>query len=78
MTRPYRTYRDRQIYTTKTPSVFWITNGWNDFQGNMAAGAGMCGVCYWQVASVYQRRLARREMGVLRVRAEVPSDPCAA
>jgi hypothetical protein len=32
-----------------TPSVFWITNGWNDFQGNMAAGAGMCGVCYWEV-----------------------------
>ena len=23
------------------PSVFWITNGWNDFQGNMAAGAGL-------------------------------------
>jgi len=32
-----------------TPSVFWITNGWNDFRGNMAAGAGMCGVCYWEV-----------------------------
>ncbi|WP_049768132.1 G8 domain-containing protein [Methylocella silvestris] len=31
-----------------TPSVFWITNGWNDFQGNMAAGAALCGVCYWQ------------------------------
>jgi hypothetical protein len=31
------------------PTVFWITNGWNDFQGNMAAGAGMCGVCFWQV-----------------------------
>jgi hypothetical protein len=31
------------------PSVFWITNGWNDFQGNMAAGAAFCGVCYWQV-----------------------------
>jgi hypothetical protein len=30
------------------PSVFWITNGWNDFEGNMAAGAGMCGVCYWE------------------------------
>ncbi len=29
------------------PSVFWITNGWNDFQGNMAAGAGTCGACYW-------------------------------
>jgi hypothetical protein len=32
-----------------TPAVFWITNGWNDFQGNMAAGAAFCGVCYWQV-----------------------------
>jgi hypothetical protein len=31
------------------PSVFWITNGWNDFQGNVAAGAGFCGFCYWQV-----------------------------
>jgi hypothetical protein len=33
----------------ETPAVFWITNGWNDFQGNMAAGAGMCGVCFWQL-----------------------------
>jgi hypothetical protein len=31
------------------PSVFWIMNGWNDFQYNMAAGAGACGVCYWLV-----------------------------
>src|SRR5215468_10121696 len=30
-----------------TPSVFWIMNGWNDFQYNFAAGAGSCGVCYW-------------------------------
>ncbi|MEQ8501720.1 MAG: hypothetical protein RIB84_20130 [Sneathiellaceae bacterium] len=29
------------------PTVFWITNGWNDFVGNMAAGAGTCGACYW-------------------------------
>ena len=29
------------------PSVFWITNGWNSFAGNMAAGAGTCGACYW-------------------------------
>ena len=29
------------------PTVFWITNGWNDFVGNMAAGAGTCGTCYW-------------------------------
>ncbi|HUB65808.1 MAG TPA: hypothetical protein VL996_15395, partial [Methylocella sp.] len=31
------------------PAVFWITNGWNDFQGNMAAGAGMCGLCFWEI-----------------------------
>jgi hypothetical protein len=31
-----------------TPAVFWITNGWNDFVGNMAAGAGMCGACFWE------------------------------
>jgi cell migration-inducing and hyaluronan-binding protein len=31
------------------PSVFWITNGMNDFEYNMAAGAGTCGACYWFV-----------------------------
>ena len=31
------------------PTVFWITNGWNDFIGNMAAGAGACGAAYWFV-----------------------------
>ena len=25
------------------PAVFWISNGWNDFIGNMAAGAEACG-----------------------------------
>lgn len=29
------------------PTVFWIMNGWNDFQYNFAAGAATCGVCYW-------------------------------
>jgi len=29
------------------PTVFWIMNGWNDFEYNMAAGANACGVCYW-------------------------------
>jgi len=29
------------------PTVFWIMNGWNDFQYNMAAGAATCGACYW-------------------------------
>lgn len=31
------------------PSVFWIMNGWNDFEYNMAAGAGACGTCFWLV-----------------------------
>ena len=29
------------------PSIFWITNGWNAFVGNMGASAGTCGACYW-------------------------------
>jgi hypothetical protein len=29
------------------PTVFWITNGWNDFEYNFAAGAATCGACYW-------------------------------
>src|SRR5262249_10694301 len=29
------------------PTVFRIMNGWNEFVGNMAAGAGTCGACYW-------------------------------
>ena len=29
------------------PTIFWITNGWNDFQYNFAAGAATCGACYW-------------------------------
>jgi G8 domain len=31
------------------PTVFWIMNGWNDFEYNMADGAGTCGFCYWLV-----------------------------
>jgi Pentapeptide repeats (8 copies)/G8 domain len=31
------------------PTVFWMMNGWNDFEYNMAAGAGACGACYWPV-----------------------------
>ncbi|HEY5204610.1 MAG TPA: hypothetical protein VIJ63_08435, partial [Roseiarcus sp.] len=37
------------------PSVFWITNGWNSFIGNMAAGAGTCGTCYWLVPAANKR-----------------------
>ncbi len=29
------------------PSVFFIANGYNNFENNMAAGAGTCGACYW-------------------------------
>jgi hypothetical protein len=29
------------------PSVFYIANGYNHFEGNMAVGAGTCGACYW-------------------------------
>ena len=42
------------------PTIFWITNGWNDFQYNFAAGAATCGACYWWIGagvsgpSVYQ------------------------
>lgn len=31
------------------PTVFWLTNGWNDIEYNMAAGATACGACYWVV-----------------------------
>ena len=33
------------------PTVFWISNGWNEFVGNMAAGAGACGAAYWFVST---------------------------
>ena len=29
------------------PSVFYIGNGYNTFEDNMAVGAGTCGACYW-------------------------------
>jgi hypothetical protein len=29
------------------PSVFYVTNGYNSFEDNMAVGAGTCGACYW-------------------------------
>jgi cell migration-inducing and hyaluronan-binding protein len=34
------------------PTGLWITNGWNDFIGNMMAGAGACGSSYWFVPVV--------------------------
>ena len=33
------------------PTAFWITNGWNALAGNMAAGAGTCGACYWYISA---------------------------
>ncbi len=40
---------DRPPYNTDviTPTTFWITNTWNDFEYNVAVGAGACGACYW-------------------------------
>ncbi|MGO9517967.1 MAG: hypothetical protein ACLPND_13050 [Candidatus Korobacteraceae bacterium] len=37
---------------TEHPTAFWITNAWNDFQYNMAAGTEACGMCYWVPPSV--------------------------
>lgn len=34
------------------PTVFWVMNAWNDFEYNMAAGAGTCGVCYWMLPGI--------------------------
>ncbi len=42
---PDMAYRSDVIH----PSVFWTMNGWNEFIGNMAAGATSCGACYWPV-----------------------------
>lgn len=42
---PYRSDYDH-------PTVFWIMNGWNDFEDNLAVGAGTCGVCYWWLTSL--------------------------
>lgn len=42
---PYRSDYDH-------PTTFWIMNGWNRFEDNMAVGAGTCGVCYWWLPGV--------------------------
>jgi hypothetical protein len=43
-------YSNLPIYSdSQNPSVFWIMNGMNDFQYNLAAGAATCGACYWFV-----------------------------
>ena len=43
------TVTDSVPYTSDVdhPTLFWITNGWNDFEYNKAVGANTCGVCYW-------------------------------
>ncbi len=33
----------------QNPTLFWISNGWNDFQYNFASSAETCGVCYWEL-----------------------------
>ena len=42
------------------PTVFWMTNGWNDFEYNMADGAGTCGFCYW-LTPAYISGASRKE-----------------
>ncbi len=43
-------YDDFPYYSDANhPAVFWIMNGMNDFEYNMAAGAATCGTCYWFV-----------------------------
>src|SRR5262249_17067291 len=45
------------------PAVFWITNGYNDFQYNMAAGAGACGACFWLVPGATSGPSRRQKWG---------------
>jgi hypothetical protein len=42
------------------PTIFWITNAYNDFEYNMAAGADTCGACYWLVPA-YNSGMSRME-----------------
>src|SRR5215470_15744323 len=37
---------------SKSFHTFWIMNGWNDFEYNMGAGTGTCGVCYWLLPAI--------------------------
>lgn len=51
LARPYSGPLEEMPYHSDIdhPAIFWITNGYNDFAYNMAAGAGTCGACYWLV-----------------------------
>ena len=42
---PLRSYRSDNEY----PTLFWITNGWNDFHGQHGGRGRTCGACYWFV-----------------------------
>ncbi|MFA5181118.1 MAG: G8 domain-containing protein [Syntrophales bacterium] len=42
------------------PSVFFIMNGYNNFENNMAVGAGACGACYW-IAPAVNSGLSRNQ-----------------
>jgi len=42
------------------PTVFWIMNGWNEFQYNFASSAGTCGACYWLLPGGHQWSVAIR------------------
>src|SRR5262249_9938496 len=53
---PYHTDLDH-------PAVFWIMNGYNDFQYNMAAGAGACGACLWLGAGGPRRPAPHQHWG---------------
>lgn len=50
---PYTAPNDSDLFPYRSdydhPTVFWIMNSWNEFVGNMAAGAGTCGAGYWLV-----------------------------
>jgi len=57
------------------PTVFWIMNGWNDFEYNMAAGRSNLRRLLLVAAGLQQRRLTIRNLGWLRVPADRRGEP---
>jgi hypothetical protein len=55
------------------PSVFFIMNGYNNFEDNMAVGAGTCGACYWFAPAVTSG-LSRKQtwMGYANIQNKTP------
>jgi hypothetical protein len=55
------------------PSVFFIMNGYNNFEDNMAVGAGTCGACYWFAPAVTSG-LSRKQtwMGYANIQNQTP------